>query len=492
MLAVGFLMSLLLFATLITAVIPRYAIAASNSIIINEVELNPLGNDNLSNDNVREQIELYNPTAATIDVGGWSAQTTAGIQETILIPMGTMILPGGYLLVGRDPQWLDNTAETVVLKNANGVQIDSFGPKDDPDNDAKSWQRFPNGADALSFSQNTLGVSNGGVTTFPIIHMSDTTVSFASLVSAPRQLLGEFVAPTSQLVGDKIDSITLRLQRVGAPTGFAQIGIFNADLSVKKLFGTKDVATIGTTATDFEFKLPGTDPLYAIASGDRIGIKYIGGSGSAGINVTPDRATTDPFDGTNSYRVRYEAGWITSTGEDMYMILKQTHADSSPGFPITHMSDTTVSFASLVSAPRQLIVEYVTPTSQLVGDKIDSITLRLQRVGAPTGTAQIGIFNPDLSVKKLFGTIDVSTISTTATEYGFKLLAADPLYVIASGDRIGIKYTGGSGSVGINVTPDRDTADPFDGNNSYRARYEAAWIISTSEDLYMILKQTHG
>lgn len=123
------------------------------------------------------------------------------------------------------------------------------------------------------------------------------------------------------------------------------------------------------------------------------------------------------------------------------MTLKQTHTGTFS--PVTHMSDTTVSFASLVSAPRQLMTEYATPTSQLVGDKIDSITLSLQKVGAPTGTAQAGIFNTDLSVKKLFATIDVVTMSTTPAEYEFKLPAADPLYTIASGDRIGIKYVGG-------------------------------------------------
>lgn len=163
----------------------------------------------------------------------------------------------------------------------------------------------------------TLSSNRNGGTIFPIMHLSNTTASFASLISAPRQLIGEYVAPTSQLVGDKIDSITLRLQRVGTPTGTAQIGIFNADLAVKKLLGTRDVTTLGTTATDYEFKLPAADPLYAIASGDRIGIKYAGVSSSVGINVTPDRDSADPFDGTNSYRARYEASWINSTAEDM-------------------------------------------------------------------------------------------------------------------------------------------------------------------------------
>ena len=411
---------------------------------------------------------------------------------------------------------------------------------------------------------------------FPIIHMQDTTATVGSVTHAGRQINAEYVTPTSQLVGDKIDSITLRLQKIGSPPGTFQVGVFNTNLTVKKSFAIVSTSTLSATFQDYEFKLPNSE-LYTIVAGDRIGIKYNGGTTSNAISVMNDRDPADPFDSDKSYRTRYESFWIVSYGEDMYMTLKQTHAGTGTGdtiaptvtasppggtytsaqsvtlsanepaviyyttngleptisssvysgspipisstttlkfmgvdtagnaspastqvytisvfSPVTHMSDTTVSFASLMSAPRQLMTEYVTPTSQLVGDKIDSITLRLQKVGSPTGTAQVGIFNTDLSVKKLFATINVATISTTATEYEFKLPAADPLYTIASGDRIGIKYTGGSAAAGINVTPDRDPANPFDGANSYRARYEAGWINSTGEDLYMILKQTHG
>lgn len=325
---------------------------------------------------------------------------------------------------------------------------------------------------------------------YPLVHMQDTTATAGSVTYAGRQINSEYVNSTSQLIGDKIDSITLRLQKIGAPPGTFQVGIFNADLTPKKSFEIRSTSTLSTAFQDYEFKLPNNE-LYTIQNGDRIGIKYNGGDASNAISVMTDRDAADPFDGNKSYRARYETSWIVSYGEDMYMTLKQTHADGQV-YPIVHMSDTTASFASLVSAPRQLMSEYVTPSSQLVGDKIDSITLKLQKVGAPTGTAQVGIFNFDLTPKTVFATIDVSTISSTATDYEFKLPAASPLYTIASGDRIGIKYTGGSSTVGINVTPDRDTADPFDGANSYRMRYEAAWTASTGEDMYMILKQTHA
>lgn len=160
-------------------------------------------------------------------------------------------------------------------------------------------------------------------------------------------------------------------------------------------------------------------------------------------------------------------------------------------FPVIHMQDTTVTFGSLLYSGRQINAEYITASSQLVGDPVDSITLMLQKIGAPIGTAQIGVFNADLTVKKLFGTVNVSTISTSYQEYEFRL-ANSELYVISRGDRIGIKFTGGAGSNGVNMMIDRNLADPFDGTNSYRTRYESSWLLDTGEDLYMILKQTHA
>ncbi|HVX02028.1 MAG TPA: hypothetical protein VHA09_02640, partial [Nitrososphaera sp.] len=98
----------------------------------------------------------------------------------------------------------------------------------------------------------------------------------------------------------------------------------NPDLTVKKLFGTKDAATLTSTYTDYTFSLTNNE-LYAIQSGDRIGIKY--GSGDSGnfVAVMLDRDAADPFDGANSYRQLYTSSWTSNTADDMYMVLEQTH-----------------------------------------------------------------------------------------------------------------------------------------------------------------------
>jgi hypothetical protein len=154
--------------------------------------------------------------------------------------------------------------------------------------------------------------------------MNDTTASSGLAMYSAQQSHVEFVSSTSQLIGKKIDQITLKLRKTGSPTGIADVGIFNADLSLKKSFGTKDVSTLTSTYTDFTYSLPNPD-LYTIQSGDRIGIKYAGGNSNNFVAVMLDKDAADPFDGANTYRQQYTTSWTSNTADDMYMTLKQTH-----------------------------------------------------------------------------------------------------------------------------------------------------------------------
>ena len=54
---------------------------AAPAILINEVELNPLGTDS-----GQEKVELYNPSGSPLDVGGWTLSSTAGTGAIIAIP----------------------------------------------------------------------------------------------------------------------------------------------------------------------------------------------------------------------------------------------------------------------------------------------------------------------------------------------------------------------------------------------------------------------
>ena len=82
----------------------------------------------------------------------------------------------------------------------------------------------------------TVKVTSGSIVT----HMSDTTSSSGQSTYSGRPIHAEYVSSASQLVGDSINTITVQLRKGGTPTGLAEIGIFNADSSTKKLFSTLD------------------------------------------------------------------------------------------------------------------------------------------------------------------------------------------------------------------------------------------------------------
>lgn len=411
---------------------------------------------------------------------------------------------------------------------------------------------------------------------FPVTHMSDTTQTYGLAMYSAQQAHVEFVTPSSQLVGKSLDQMTVEMRKTGSPAGTIQAGVFNPDLTVKKLFGTKDASTLTSTYTDHTFSLSNLD-LYTIQSGDRIGLKYTGGDSANYAAVMLDLDPSDPFDGANSYYQQYGTSWLDFTTDDLYLILKQTHGatDTTPptvtampaggtyqtavsvtlaanepatiyytldgstpttsssvymapiqiattttlkffgkdtagntspvktesytinpssSFPITHMSDTTQTYGLAMNAATPSHVEFASSTSQLMGKSIDQITLKLRKTGNPTGTVQIGVINSDLSMKKLFGTKDTTTLTSTYTDYAFKL-SNNELYTIQPGDRIGITYSGGDSSNFVAVMLDRDPADPFDGTNSYRQQFSAtgnSWASFTPDDMYMILIQTHG
>lgn len=106
--------------------------ARPQGVIINEINYNPARNEIQS-----EFVELHNPTAAAVDLSGWSF--TSGINYTF--PAGTTIPAGGYVVVAEFPSvisgmygvtafgpWtggLSSDGEEIVLRDATAARVDS-------------------------------------------------------------------------------------------------------------------------------------------------------------------------------------------------------------------------------------------------------------------------------------------------------------------------------------------------------------------------------
>jgi len=140
------------------------ALLAEN-IVINEFDLNPAGKDPGN-----EWVVLYNPSEVKVDISNWVLETTRGRIVIIKIPQGTIIPPKGYWTYIHKKQWLDNNDEMIILKDANGIEIDRTLLASDTDDDNRYWARYPDGLDTNSdsdwrFRENVLlkGIIRSGI-----------------------------------------------------------------------------------------------------------------------------------------------------------------------------------------------------------------------------------------------------------------------------------------------------------------------------------------
>ena len=122
----------------------------SDHVVINEVELNPPGDDAGN-----EWVELYNPSASAVEIGDWKITATAGKPVTITIASGTVIPANGYYIVTYASQWLDNKDEYLFLQNSTGAVLDNTILMSDEVNggDVKTWQRYPDGGETWVFTE---------------------------------------------------------------------------------------------------------------------------------------------------------------------------------------------------------------------------------------------------------------------------------------------------------------------------------------------------
>jgi hypothetical protein len=142
---------------------PIHAQTSPGHVVINEVDINPPGDDSAS---INEWVELYNPTDSEINLGGWEIASTTVLKKTMTIVAGTTIQPGEFLTYSYQSVWFTDSNESVELRDENGIVIDKTPLLSDLGNDFTSWQRFYDGYDLdgsgdWKFVTSTAGSSNG-------------------------------------------------------------------------------------------------------------------------------------------------------------------------------------------------------------------------------------------------------------------------------------------------------------------------------------------
>jgi endonuclease YncB( thermonuclease family) len=145
--------------------------AGDSSILINEVELNPRGNDM---EEEEEWIELYNPN--TVDINISHFEITPSFQSpTIELPPDAVIEAGETYVIELNRPMLSNTGESLVLANATGDIQDRTPSLVDRSDDDGTWQRIPDGNNEWQFVEDTQGDLNDPDTLSTILDSVEDT-----------------------------------------------------------------------------------------------------------------------------------------------------------------------------------------------------------------------------------------------------------------------------------------------------------------------------
>src|SRR5256712_3197778 len=149
----------------------------------------------------------------------------------------------------------------------------------------------------------------------------------------------------------------------------------------------------------------------------------------------------------------------------------------------------TDAYISGYAGHNQRFGEMITSSSSLTQKQVNTMHALLKKVNNPTGTAYFKVLDPNLNTKYIFGSINVSKLTTTQTEY--TLVNRTATYTIASNDRLVVEYTGGDIKNSIKIAVYAN-GDIFDGGNTIRVRYtNNTWITAKYQDTTIGLGFTH-
>lgn len=170
--------------------------------------------------------------------------------------------------------------------------------------------------DERSINTNTIILAEEVAQNITLTHYNVTTGSTNWVMSNVRPFIGESLTSSSSLIGDTINSVCLKLSKVGSPTGNAVIGVWSNSANPTSSnflaqFGTQNVASLTTTPTLYCYEFSD----YTLASGEIVGIYHNTGSAGTQPQITADN--TDPFDGVNTH-LRYfqNSAWTNQLGND--------------------------------------------------------------------------------------------------------------------------------------------------------------------------------
>ena len=131
-----------------------------------------------------------------------------------------------------------------------------------------------------------------------------------SMFADGRTFYGQQFSPDAAIIDKVVDCATVELRKHDAPPSNAEIGFYDSNMNLVKLFGTIEVSTLTTGYKAYEFCLPSSDSGHLIQENQILAVKYNSGDSVNRIDVRRSNIGVGPdYDGLASYHVNYDYMW---------------------------------------------------------------------------------------------------------------------------------------------------------------------------------------
>ncbi len=276
--------ALLLLLAAASAAVP----AAAQGVVINEVLASNAAT--LADPDTRafgDWVELYNASAATVDLGGSFLTDDLSKPAKWRFPDGTRVAPGAFLVVWADDGAAGGTAlhasfklsgsgEAVGLFSATGAVIDtvSFGAQT---TDVSYGRRPDGGAEWAFFAVPTPGASNrtasnGGAAVTPVVSLASGFYPASASVTITTPQAGATIrytldgAPPTQASALYSGPLTLGATRVLRAAAFAPGRTPSAVVSRTYFVGERSTLPVVSLVTDPAGVFSDTSGIYVIGT----------------------------------------------------------------------------------------------------------------------------------------------------------------------------------------------------------------------------------
>jgi Tol biopolymer transport system component len=205
-------------------------------------------------------------------------------RDPVFSPDGTKIAFTGPWVCGPK-----DCGPDIMMINVDGSNLTSLGLNDQNEDYEPSW---------------------GPAVATGIIADATNQATGQSMFAGGRTFYGEQFSPNAAIINKVVDCATVELRRHDLPTGNAEIGFYDSNMNLVKLFGTKNVSTLTTGYKAYEFCLPDSDNAHQIQENQILAVKYDGGDSINRIDVRRSNIGAGPdYDGLASYHVNFDTIW---------------------------------------------------------------------------------------------------------------------------------------------------------------------------------------